>query len=337
MSFSYTVFKGSPTEDIVEATTERAALSRNEVHIATTHSGVCGTDLFMRRRDMVLGHEGVGVVKAVGPEVRLLKIGDRVGWGHTTDSCGVCDKCRAGLYSGCPDPSMYSTSSFDTGTFSTGVVVREPYLFRIPDQMKSADAAPMMCAGITVWDVLTQNGCKATDCVGVVGVGGLGHLAIQFAAKLGCQVVAFSGTAAKEEDAMALGAAHFVATKDQTELQLPRKVNHLIITGLSMPDWDLFLPVMETGCTIYPLLATPASAVFSLPHMPFSWQSIRIVYGQGSTATNCDQMLQFAAFHGIKPVIEKFPLTKDGVAESMDKLKEGKIRYRAVLYGEGEG
>lgn len=264
--------------------------------------------------------------------------GDRVGWGYTTDSCGACSQCRFSRFSACESeagPTMYGTGNFDTDAFSSGVVLREPYLFAIPQQLSSANAAPMMCAGSTVWGPLTLYGAESTDCVGIIGIGGLGHLTIQFAAKLGCEVVAFSGSEAKRDDALALGAKHYIAVKGAAKIELPRKLDHLIITAGSMPDWNLFVPAMASGCSIYPLLLTAPDASFALPHMLFLFSSLRIVYPQGSTTSSYKQMLKFAALHGIKPTIEKFAMSKDGIEHSLKKLQDGKMRYRGVLCVEG--
>jgi D-arabinose 1-dehydrogenase-like Zn-dependent alcohol dehydrogenase len=137
------------------------------------------------------------------------------------------------------DPQAYSFHGFDQGGFASHAVCQEDFLYPIPDAMSTADAAPMMCAGMTVFTPLARYGVQATDRVGVVGIGALGHLAIQFASKMGCDVVAFSGTVSKEAEAKALGARTFVSTAGKKELKLEGKpINHLLVTSSRFPDWN---------------------------------------------------------------------------------------------------
>lgn len=141
---------------------------------------------------MVLGHEGVGVVEELGPDVQLLKKGDRVGWGYATDCCGHCLDCIRGQDIFCTRRALYGAQNLDQGSFASHGVWREAFLAPVPNGMSDVDAAPMQCAGATVFTALYD--AKATDTVGIMGVGGLGHLAIQFANKIGCRVVVISGS-----------------------------------------------------------------------------------------------------------------------------------------------
>lgn len=165
--------------------------------------------------------------------------GDRVGWGYNHWGCGHCLQCRTDWIGNCPDAHRFGITELDQGSFSSHAVWNEEALFPIPDRMTSADAAPFMCAGITVFAPLILKSVKSTDCVGVVGIGGLGHLAIQMAAKMGCEVIAFSGTNGKREEAFALGAKHFHATKGVQGLKIHRPINHLLVTTSVHPDWNM--------------------------------------------------------------------------------------------------
>lgn len=138
----------------------------------------------------------------------------------------------------CPQRAMYGEADLDQGAFASYAVWKSAFLFHIPDSIPSVAAAPLMCAGSTVFNPLYTY-VNPTDRVGVVGIGGLGHLAIQFASKMGCEVVAFSGSNSKEEEAKKLGATEFYATKGATKLEIGRRVNHLIITTATLPDWNL--------------------------------------------------------------------------------------------------
>ncbi|KAG1726187.1 uncharacterized protein EDB91DRAFT_1061732, partial [Suillus paluster] len=163
-------------------------------------------------------------------------------------------------------------------------------------------------------------------------VGGLGHLAIQFAAKMGCQVVVFSGTESKKEEAMQLGASEFYMTKDVEKLQIGAPIKHLFVTSSQQPDWKFYLPILVPHTKIY--LLTVSSDALTLPYMQLVNNGLTL---QGSICPSCGthvKMLRFAALHGIKPIVQEFPLTRTGIEKSMEKLEKGEVRYRAVLVAE---
>lgn len=228
---SFTVFKGSKDGKIVETQTKKSdKLEGDHVYMRVTASGLCGTDLHYKTTDMGLGHEGVGVVEEVGPEVRSLKKGDRVGWSYNHDSCGECMQCMIGKEILCAKRAMYGYADLDQGSMASHAVWREKFLFRIPDEISDADAAPLMCGGATVFGALYGHGVEPLHRVGIIGVGGLGHLAIQFAAAMGCEVVVLSGTDSKKEQAMKLGANEFYAMKGKDKLDIGRPLDHLVVT-----------------------------------------------------------------------------------------------------------
>lgn len=232
---SFTVFRGSENGKVVRSETNKDDLQDNQVLVQITASGVCGTDLHYKNSGMVLGHEGAGVVEKVGPSVRGLKHGDRVGWGYQHDCCGACDLCFTGRETYCPEREMYGTANFDQGSFASHAIWKENFLFKLPDAIADVDAAPLMCGGATVFNVLYSFGIKPTDRVGVLGFGGLGHLAIQFAARMGCDVVVLSGTESKKEEAERLGARDFIAMKGKKELTIDRKLDALLVTTSAAP------------------------------------------------------------------------------------------------------
>ncbi|KAJ5751297.1 hypothetical protein N7533_008325 [Penicillium manginii] len=154
------------------------------------------------------------------------------------------------LYCTCT-AKIYGFDCTDSGSFATGAIRSEAFVFPIPEKLPSDAAAPLMCGGITVCAALTLHGVvKPNDTVGIIGIGGLGHLAIQFAKAMGCEVVVFSTTESKREQAIQLGASHFVVTKGKFELSVPRKINHLLITASQQPDWKQFMPIMAKGGSI---------------------------------------------------------------------------------------
>jgi len=245
---SFTVFKGSKDGKIVESQTTKD-LKEDQVLIRITASGLCGTDEHYRHADMVLGHEGVGIVEETGPTVRTLKKGDRVGWGYAANSCGHCSYCLTGRETYCPEREMYGYANTDVGSFATHSVWRESFLFKVPEALSDKEAAPLMCGGATVFGALRMYDIQPTDRVGVMGVGGLGHLAIQFAAKMGCEVVVFSGTDSKKDEALKLGASEFVAMKGKKELSVSRPVDCLLVTASAQPG--MFIPFLSKMAIIY--------------------------------------------------------------------------------------
>lgn len=245
MSIKFTVFKGSKDGSIVKSTTTKGELNGDEVLVRVTCSGVCGTDDHYRTQDMVLGHEGAGVVERTGPGVKSLKEGMRVGWGYQHDCCGQCELCLSGRETYCRERKMYGSADKDQGSFASHAVWKEQFLFKIPEGLSDEVAAPLMCGGATVFNIFEAYEIRPTSRVGIVGIGGLGHLAIQFAAKQGMDVVVFSGTESKREEAMKLGAKEFYATKDAKKLKLDGgKIDHLLVTTSFLPgECDLYFIV----------------------------------------------------------------------------------------------
>jgi D-arabinose 1-dehydrogenase-like Zn-dependent alcohol dehydrogenase len=203
--------------------------------------------------------------------------------------------------------------------------------------MLSEDAAPLLCGAWTVWNALTGYDVKPTDHVGIVGIGGLGHFAIQLANKMGCEVTAFSATESKKADALALGAHHFVTTNVSVgeELKVARKIDKLLVCTNTHLPWDIFTPILVGRATVFPLqIPADMSSKLSLPHMSFLMKSINVVYSTNGRHDAYDKLLAFAALHGIKPISEKFPMTREGIEEALKKLEEGRMRYRGVLIAE---
>jgi D-arabinose 1-dehydrogenase-like Zn-dependent alcohol dehydrogenase len=234
-------------------------------------------------------------------------------------------------------PKQYGQTDFDQGSFSTGGVWDSHFVYKIPDTMASEDAAPLLCGGWTVWNALTGYDLKPTDHIGIVGIGGLGHFAIQLANKMGCEVTGFSGTESKKADALALGAHHFVNTNvpEGESLKVARPIDKLLVcTNAHMP-WGLFIPALIGKATIFPLqIPSDMSSKLSVPHMPFLMKSINVVYSTNGRHDAYDKLLAFSALHRVKPISEKFPLTGEGIEESLKKLEEGTVRYRGVLIAE---
>lgn len=324
---SIKVFKGSK-DGLVESSTEKQ-IGPKQVLLKVTHSGLCGTDVHYKAADMALGHEGVGIVEKVGDQVTQFKNGDRVGWGYQHDSCGHCKQCLSGSETYCPERAMYGDADLDQGSFASHAVWNEDFLFAVPEGLKSEHAAPLMCGGATVFTALNVYGVKSTDRVGIIGVGGLGHLAIQFASKKGCEVVVFSGTESKKDEAMRLGANEFYAMKGRKELQLDRKIDHLLVTTSAQPDWSLYMPLLAPQATIFPISVSDGD--LKLPYMALLGNGLTVQGFVVAPRQVHREMLQFAAVHGIKPVIQTFPMSLDGINKAFKTLEDGDMRYRGVV------
>jgi D-arabinose 1-dehydrogenase-like Zn-dependent alcohol dehydrogenase len=235
----YTVYRGIDGK-ITATKTTLPALGPKDILIKITHTGVCYTDheVFKGGYALSLGHEGVGTVVAIGPSVSQFSIGDRAGGGFHRDSCGHCEYCLKGDDIWCYSRVIYSEGGFDNGTFGDYYIGKESFVHKIPANMLSEHAAPLQCAGATVYNALVDVIKGPAQRVGIVGIGGLGHLAIQFAAKMGAEVVVFSTSADKEKEAREFGASEFVLLGELEKLGAP--VNVLIVAGSKYPDWDKY-------------------------------------------------------------------------------------------------
>ncbi|KAH7126032.1 chaperonin 10-like protein [Dactylonectria macrodidyma] len=330
---TFTVFKGSQGGIPKKSTIDHPdQLVGDRVLVKITASGVCGTDLHYKTADMVLGHEGIGVVLDVGPDAKHLKKGDRVGWGYATNSCGYCLQCLQGDDIYCHDRAIYGGANTDQGSFASHAIWREAFLHQIPDSLPDEIAAPLQCAGATVFTTLYD--VKPNETVGILGVGGLGHLAIQFAAKLGCRVVVLSGSDKKKAEALKLGAHEFISMRERdASFDKPRwPIDRLIVTASSQPDWGALLPLMAFKSRIYPLSVSAGN--LEIPYMPLIANGIAIQGSLVASRAVHRKMLDFAAFHGVKPLIETFEMTEDGIREAVERLELGKLHFRAVLKGQ---
>ncbi|THV05113.1 NADP-dependent alcohol dehydrogenase [Dendrothele bispora CBS 962.96] len=330
MSYKAIQFRGSSSGEVVQKTHVHEPPKPDEVVVRVTHSGLCGTDLHYIDHDVVLGHEGIGIVQEVGSACKDLKVGDRVGWGYPHSTCGSCDACLTGNESYCPNAEMYGEAAYDQGSLSSLVVRKEQWLFKIPDSMSSEDAAPFMCGGATVWTPLIDF-AKPYDRIGIVGIGGLGHLAIQFAAKTGCDVVVFSGSDDKREEAMKLGAREFYATKGVTDYTSfgMKPIDRLFITTSAKLDLSLFYSILNPQATVLPL--TVSGGDLTAPYLPTVLRGYKIVGSKLATRFMQKKMLEFADRNEIHAMVEKYPMTLESVTKALRRLQDGKMRYRGVV------
>ncbi|ESK90148.1 nadp-dependent alcohol dehydrogenase [Moniliophthora roreri MCA 2997] len=333
MVYQGITFRGSPSGKIVQSSFTRDSLAADEVVIKVTHSGVCGSELHFLHNDMVLGHEGIGVVQEVGSACKRIKVGDRVGWGFNHSSCGYCDHCLSGPSEDqyCKHTKMFSFNDLDQGSFSNLSIRKEEWLFVIPDGLSSEHAAPLMCAGATVFTPIIDH-VKPIDRIGIVGIGGLGHLAIQFAAKMGCDVVVFSSSESKRKEALALGASEFYATKgvaNLADLGMKKPVKHLLLANSGSTNLGMYYPLLDEHANI--LLTTYASGDLVTSHPEMTFRGISIIGTKIASRYTMNKLLDFAARNKIAPYTETFPMSVEGAETAIKKLQDGTMRYRGVL------
>ena len=308
-------------------------LGAQEVEIAITHCGVCHSDLHLIANDwgisqypFIPGHEIIGKVSAVGAEVKSLEVGQRVGLGWQSNSCGHCEWCMKGQENLCPQAE--ATCVHRNGGYADRVRANNRFVVPIPDALDSDPAAPLLCAGITVYNPLRINGINPSSRVGVVGIGGLGHLAIQFARVFGAEVTAFSTSPAKEKEARALGAQQFVNSLESKAMKDASGSQDFILTTVNADqDWNAYLQCLRPNGTLW---------FVGVPPKPVSVQAFPLISGLrtigGSpvgSPSRLREMLDVAARHGIKATTELFPMAKAN--EAIEKVKKSKVRYRAVL------
>ena len=307
-------------------------LGRDEVEIQVEYCGVCHSDFSiwkdewgMSEYPLVAGHEVVGTVAEVGSAVKHLHEGQKVGLGWISGSCMTCHTCMEGDHNLCE--SADQTIVGRHGGFAERVRARAEWTIPLPEDLDFAKAGPLFCGGITVFNPLVINEVRPTDRVGVVGIGGLGHLALQFVNAWGCEVTAFSSSADKKEEALKLGAHRFVSSKDPKEVEAVANSLDLILVTINVPlDWEPFLAALRAKGKLHFVGVLPE---LQLPFFPLL-AGQKSVGGSpfGSPATLA-KMLEFCARHDIAPMVEEMPMSQ--INEAFERLEEGKPRYRIVL------
>lgn len=311
-------------------------LGSGEVEIDVKFCGICHSDLSVIHNDwgstqypVVPGHEVVGTIGQVGAGVKQLVVGQVVGLGWQSAYCKQCQHCESGNQNLCVNSE--ATIIGHHGGFADKVRAQADAVVSIPEGVDLESAGPLFCGGITVFNPLVQYGIRPTDKVAVIGIGGLGHMALQFLNAWGCEVTAFTSSEAKRQEALDLGAHTTLNSRDASEIEAAAGAFDLILSTVNVKlDWNLYLNTLKAkgrlhfvGATLEPLDIN----VFSLI------MAQRSVSGSpvGSPATMA-KMLDFARLHQIRPVIEKFRMAD--VNEAIERLESGDARYRVVLYNE---
>ena len=308
-------------------------LGPEQVEIRVESCGICHSDLSMINNDwgnskfpLVPGHEAIGIVEVAGDQVKGLKVGDRVGLGWFSGSCMSCRPCLSGNHNLCG--SVESTIVGRHGAFADRVRAHWSWAIPLPEALDPLSSGPLFCGGITVFGPIAHFGIKPTDRVGVIGIGGLGHLALQFLNKWGCHVTAFPSSESKTEEAKRLGAHEIVNSRDSAAMaKIAGSLDFILVTANVPLDWDAYLGALApdgrlhfVGAVLEPI-PVPAFALIggrkSLSGSPL-----------GSPAAVRD-MLDFCGRHQIAPQIETFAMAD--VNDALEHLHSGKARYRIVL------
>ncbi len=328
-------------QPLAPTTIERRDVGANDVMIEIQYAGICHSDIHTVNGDwgpqpfpVVPGHEIVGIVAEVGSEVSRHRVGDRVGVGCMVNSCGQCTNCRNGDEQYCLDgmvPTYAGTDRDGTttqGGYSTHVVVDADFVLRIPEGIDPAAAAPLLCAGITTYAPLRRWNAGPGRQVAVVGLGGLGHLAVKIAHALGAEVTVLSQSLKKQEDGLRLGADHYYATEDPATFeQLASRFDLILNTVSARIDLDAYLGLLGVDGTLVNVGAPPE---------PLSVNVFSLIGGRRSFAgsmiggiTLTQEMLDFCAEHGIAADVEVIAAEK--VNEAYERVLASDVRYRFVI------
>ncbi|QDT02274.1 Aldehyde reductase Ahr [Rubripirellula lacrimiformis] len=320
---------GSP---FTKQSLSREPLGPEEVEIAVEHCGVCHSDLSMWENEWgmssypaVLGHEAIGRVTALGPQAKGLTVGQRVGVGWTSDSCMHCRQCMSGEHHLCNEAQPTIAGHY--GGFANSMRAHWAWTIPLPEGLNFADAGPLLCGGITVFNPIAAYATPQSR-VGVVGIGGLGHLAIKFAAAYGCEVTAFTSSQDKFDEAREFGAHHVVSSRDSDAIMELEKTLDLLIIAVNVSlDWDAYIASLAPNGRMHVV----GAVLEPIPVSIFSLITRQGSIGASPTGSpvGITEMMDFAARHDIAPKTEHFPMSK--INEAFQHVADGKARYRVVL------
>ncbi|MEU6319617.1 NAD(P)-dependent alcohol dehydrogenase [Streptomyces sp. NPDC047009] len=322
-------------------TIERREVGEFDVLIDIKFAGICHSDIHQAREGwgeaifpMVPGHEIAGVVSAVGSGVTKFKIGDRVGVGCMVDSCRECENCKAGLEQYCLKGMVGTYNALDRngeptyGGYSEKIVVDEKYTVRIPDGLSLDVAAPLLCAGVTTYSPLRHWNAGPGKKVAVLGLGGLGHMAVKLAHAMGAEVSVLSQSLRKKDDGLKLGADHYYATSDPKTFEELRGTFDLIVSTVSAPlDFGAFLSLLKSDGALVNVGA---------PEEPISFNLFSLISGRKTLAGSAiggiretQEMLDFCAEHGIGAEIELIGASE--INDAYERVLNSDVRYRFVI------
>jgi uncharacterized zinc-type alcohol dehydrogenase-like protein len=328
-------------QPLTPTTIERRDVGPRDVLIDIKFAGICHSDIHTTRSEwgatsypVVVGHEIAGIVTEVGSEVTKFSVGDRVGVGCMVDSCGECEYCTGGEEQFCVKGNVgtYAGVGEDgkptQGGYSQAIVVTEAFVLRIPEGIELDEAAPLLCAGITTYSPLRHWGAGPGTKVAVVGLGGLGHMAVKIAAAMGAEVTVLSQSLKKQEDGLRLGASHYHATSDESTFQdLASSFDLIVNTVSAVVDLDAYLSLLRVGGTMVNVGA---------PEKPLSLAVFSLIMARRSLAGSpiggireTQEMLDFCAEHHLGAEIEV--IGAEQVNEAYERVLASDVRYRFVI------
>ncbi|KAF9206035.1 hypothetical protein BGZ59_000159 [Podila verticillata] len=311
----------------VEKSIELPTLGRNDVGVAIICCSVCYTDTLYAAmyEDHVVGHEIIGRVESKGEDVTNVEVGDIVGFGYIRSTCLNCKHCHSGQENLCERRTTFSEG---VGGFANASVWDSRFVYKIPESIEPRHAGPLTCAGASVFGALYGYNVSPTATVGVVGIGGLGHLAIKFARAWGCKVVAISANPDKRRDAVAFGAHEFVCLKDS--ILNTTKLDYILNTAANDPPWDHIIGLLEANGTLINLGVSRKGSM-DIPHRPHLFKQLKVGGSLVASRHVIVKMLEFAARHNIKPEIEELEMGVEGCNEAFHRITHQQARYRIVL------
>ncbi|MHB1286791.1 MAG: NAD(P)-dependent alcohol dehydrogenase [Leptospirales bacterium] len=331
-----------PKSPLEPFTFERRDPGDTDVLIDIHYCGICHSDIHQARNEwggstypMVPGHEIVGRITRVGKAVTKFKVGDLAGVGCFVDSCGVCDSCREGVEQYCDVSPVWTYNALEKdgktqtfGGYSSQIVVKEPYCLRISPDLPLSHVAPLLCAGITTYSPLRHFGVKAGDRVGVVGLGGLGHMAVKLASSMGAHVTVFSTSDSKAADARRLGADSFVVTKDPKNfLPLANSLDFILDMVSAPHDFNAYLNLLRRDGLM---------VILGVPEKPMEIHPFSLIGKRRRLAGSViggiretQEMLDYCAAKGITSDVEVIPVQKIG--EAYERTLRSDVRYRFVI------
>ena len=320
---------------------ERRPVGSNDVLVQIGYCGVCHSDIHQVRDEwggsifpMVPGHEIVGIVTKVGPDVKKFHEGETVGVGCFVDSCRVCSSCLHGQEQYCESGMILTYNGLDKqgaptyGGYSSQIVVNEQYVLKVPQPLALEGVAPLLCAGITTYSPLRQWGVGKGHRLGVVGLGGLGHMAVKFGKAFGAEVTVFSRSDIKRKEAERLGAVNFVATSQEgTFTRLVRQFDFIIDTVSGNHDYNAYLDLLKTDGTFI-LVGAPSEPI-SIGAFPLILRRRRMVGSLIGGIRETQEMLDFCGEHNIISDVEVIPIQQ--INDAYERVLQGDVRFRFVI------
>jgi len=332
----------SATSALAPSTIKRRDVGPHDVQVDILFCGVCHSDLHTARNEwrgstfpVVPGHEIIGKVTATGPQVRKFKVGEMVGVGVMVDSCRTCPSCKDGLEQYCDAGPTWTYNAEDKksggrtyGGYSERIVVDDAFVLKVPAKLDPAATAPLLCAGITTYSPLRNWKVGRGMRVGVVGLGGLGHMGVKFAAALGAEVVVFTTSKGKKEDALRFGAHEVVLSKEAAEMKKNQNRFDFILDCVSAKhDMSAYLALLKRDRTLVQV---------GLPSEPLSVPIFSLAGRRNAVASSnigglreTQEMLNFCAAHGIVSDIEKIRIQQ--INKAYDRLLKSDVKYRFVI------